>query len=86
MSNQDDYRTTVLTTVLAARALAQLPIVKMLRDIETAEIVGPLMDPTLFREKGEAMRQDKLLLQAALQFLEKIREALPDDFGLRARE
>ncbi len=38
----------------------------MLRDIDHADSVGPLLDPTLWMKKGQQMREDREILKAAL--------------------
>ena len=66
MSDVPTYRAAVLAAHIAARILAQHPIRELLQDIERADAVGPLFNPTLWMEKHAAMEEDRELLQAAL--------------------
>ena len=66
MSSQAEYQNTVMTCAMAARIMLALDIPKILEDIEKAEALGPMLDPTLYREKGQAMSEDKRILEAAL--------------------
>lgn len=75
----ENYRLTVAQAALCARLLAEVPLDEMLAAIERAETTGPILDPTLWREKGRAMREDKALLEAARPLWKagrKFREAL----------
>lgn len=60
------YRSAVMTAAMAAQLLAQHDIAALLADIATADAIGPVLDPTLWRDKHEAMEQDRELLKAAL--------------------
>lgn len=66
MSDLDTYQLTVKACALARAILQSYDVPKTLRDIEHAEAVGPIFDPALWREKSQAMAEDKALLQAAL--------------------
>lgn len=61
-----EYREAVQTAVLCARMISVHDIPAILADIERADIVGPMIDPTLWREKHKAMNQDREVLRAAL--------------------
>lgn len=60
------YQDTVMSCAMAAKMVIGFDIPKLLEDIEKAEIMGPMLDPTLYREKGKAMAEDKRILEAAL--------------------
>jgi hypothetical protein len=62
-----DYREAVLAAKFAANLLVAHDIAGILDAIERADAVGPIMDPTLYREKVGAMHEDRDLLRAALQ-------------------
>jgi len=66
MSNIEEYQSAVRTCALVAQMLAQHDIPQLLRDIGRADLVGPLLDPTLWLAKHQAMLEDKSLLEAAL--------------------
>jgi hypothetical protein len=74
-SKVERYRSAVMTAALAARLLAQHNIAQLLRDIETADAIGPVLDPTLWRDKHEAMEQDREILKAALALAKFARPA-----------
>lgn len=61
-----EYREAVHTVVLCARMIAVHDLPAILESIERADIVGPMIDPTLWREKHKAMDQDREILRAAL--------------------
>jgi len=60
-----DYQAAVLSVVMAARMLLQHDLDAVLAAIDRAGAIGPLLDPTLYREKGQAMQEDRELLMAA---------------------
>lgn len=59
------YRSAVATAQLCAQLLSQHDLPQLLRDIERADAIGPILDPTLWRDKNKAMEEDKELLEAA---------------------
>lgn len=61
-----EYQAAVGSCALVGSMLTQYDLPAMVRAIEYAEAMGPMIDPTLYREKREAMDQDKDLLEAAL--------------------
>ncbi len=60
-----DYQATVGMLYAWANVLAHVDLPGLLRDIARAEAVGPIVDPTLYREKGKALREDRAILEAA---------------------
>lgn len=60
------YQDAVRACALLAGLLLMHDLPALLRAIERADAIGPLVDPTLWRDKGAAMLQDKELLEAAL--------------------
>lgn len=65
MSRGDDYRAAVLACHVAARMLAEHDVEGFLRDIEHADAVGPVLDPTAYRQKSQAMHEDAEVLRAS---------------------
>lgn len=61
-----EYRANLLLIHMAARTIAKMDIPKMLDDIERSHAIGPMLDPTLYRDKRKAMEEDAELLRAAL--------------------
>lgn len=68
--DQDDYRSAVMACRVAAKMLAQHDLSGLLRAVDRADAVGPILDPTLWRDKHEAMAEDAELLRAALPLAE----------------
>lgn len=62
----DDYRGAVIACLISGKVVATFDIPRMLQSIETAHALGPVMDPTLYRDKFLAMDEDKEILEAAL--------------------
>lgn len=72
-----EYQETVRGCALTASILTQYDLPKLLEAIGRAEAFGPLLDPTLYREKAGAMDADRELLEAALplwRFGKKMKE------------
>jgi hypothetical protein len=65
MANEIIYQSAVKTAALCAQMLAQFDIPELLTAIERGHAFGPILDPTLYRDKAKAMNEDKELLQAA---------------------
>lgn len=62
-----------------ARCIAMLPIDKWVEDLEHAEDLGPILDPTLYleylySEKGEVLKK---ILHAALELKRVVEEVQP---------
>lgn len=73
-----EYQAAVRATALVASMLVQYDLPELLAAIGRAEAVGPILDPTLYREKARAMDEDKALLEAALplwQMGKKLRDS-----------
>lgn len=60
-----------------SRQIAKLPLGKWLEDIEHAEAIGPIVDPTLFREYLYSGKPEliKKIIRAALPLKKAIEEA-----------
>ncbi len=68
------YQGTVRACYFCGQVLAPYDLPAMIKAIEHAETVGPVLDPTLYRDKVNAMLQDKALLEAALPLWKLHRE------------
>lgn len=62
---RDEYRSNMALVYSFARVLKELPLAEMLEGISRAEAIGPMLDPTLYREKSKAMEEDRRALEAA---------------------
>lgn len=60
------YQQAVIMVAMASRALAMHDLPKFLQDIEQADAVGPLFNPTLWMNKSRAMGEDREMIKAAL--------------------
>lgn len=65
-SREVTYRAAVLTCALAGKLLAEHDLPAVLEAIERAEAAGPVLNPTLWKERHKAMLEDKEIVQAAL--------------------
>ena len=68
MSNDakvQEYQQAVMTAQLCGQLLSRFDIPQLLNSIERADSIGPLLDPTLWRNKHKAMEEDRELLKAA---------------------
>ena len=63
---KEEYQHAVLSCVLAAKMLVVYDIPKLIEAIDRADAVGPILDPTLWREKHRAMDEDRQIIEAAL--------------------
>lgn len=66
MSDVETYQITVRTCAVAMALIEQWDVPKIIAAIENANAVGPIIDPTMYREKSKAMSEDEELLRAAL--------------------
>jgi hypothetical protein len=64
--NATEYQSGVLAAATAAAMISETDLPKILSMIERADSFGAVLDPTLYREKHQAMMEDKELLEAAL--------------------
>ena len=72
-----EHQIVVLGCIEAARVLRGHDLKAALDAIERADSIGAILDPTLYRDKHQAMMDDKALLEAALplwRFAEKLAE------------
>jgi hypothetical protein len=74
--NRREYSESLLAIYVIAAAVRRLGLPTMLAAIEQAEAFGPVIDPTAFIEKGEAMRQDRRVV-AILAAAQAKLDALP---------
>ncbi len=61
-----EYRSALLLILNSARVMTVIDLPKLLAAIEHSHALGPMVDPTLYREKMRAMDEDKEILTAAL--------------------
>jgi hypothetical protein len=61
-----EYQIAIAHCVLAAKMMMTDDLPRMIEAIDRAETVGPFLDPTLYRDKAQAMKEDKQILESAL--------------------
>jgi len=64
----EEYTQTMLQLWMLASLIGEMPLAEVWNMQERAETIGPLVDPTLYRLKGQALSEDKALVRAALTF------------------
>ena len=65
--NRHEYRAGLLACYAAAQAIAQHDLPAMLEAADRAEAMGPVLDPTLYRDKAGAMHEDRKVISAAME-------------------
>lgn len=63
-STDSQYRRDLMIAWQVWRLVQRMPLEEMVDAIGTAEALGPILDPTLYGKNGEAMQEDKQLLEA----------------------
>jgi hypothetical protein len=61
-----EYRAAVLACHMARQILQLHELPTILDAIERAGAIGPVLDPTLYRDKAKAMEEDREILRAAM--------------------
>jgi hypothetical protein len=69
VSDIETYQQARIACELARNLLSSHDFQELLRAIERAESVGPIVDPTLYRAKAAAINEDRDVFAAALKFL-----------------
>ena len=60
----DEYEAELRKLWLMYSLLLHMPLQQMIEWASRADTIGPIVDPTLWREKGGKLRQDTKLMQA----------------------
>lgn len=69
-----EYQAAVTTCASAGSMISLFDLPGILNAIERAHAVGPIVDPTLYREKMGAMQLDAELVKAALPLWKHVRK------------
>lgn len=64
-----EFSSVVALAHMARNQLATLDLAGALDAIARADSMGAIVDPTLYREKSQAMHEDREVLAAALAFV-----------------
>ena len=62
--DKEQYQSHLVQAYMVCEMAKALPVEEMVDMISRSEAIVPLLDPTLFKEKGKAAAEDKELLQA----------------------
>lgn len=69
----EDYCTTVEVLKTVAGLLMQMDLASARDRMERADTLGPVMDPTLYRQAMDGLRAQRVLVDAGLDFQRAIR-------------
>lgn len=69
-----EYKTAMTRMGLVARAVENEPIEEMLRTLERADAVGPVLDPTAYRKGMKHLQDQRELLTALLEVQKVVRK------------
>lgn len=61
-----EYRDAILNITVCMNMLSGYDLPGILKAIEYADSVGPVFDPTLWRDKNKLMREDMEMVKAAM--------------------
>lgn len=63
----EQYRAALFVVIAAAEALSAIDdLPQLIQDIDRADAIGPLLNPTLWIGKNKAMGEDREMFEAAL--------------------
>jgi hypothetical protein len=71
--DRTDYVNAVNTVQIAAGLLTTLDLAEVLNCMERADALGPILDPTLYKDASERMDAQRRLIQAALPLQAEMR-------------
>ena len=76
-----EYRRVVALLWSIAHLVDGMKLSDLLESGEKADIMGPILDPTLYREKSNALREDMQLIRAFARLRKEIR-SIPGFVGI----
>lgn len=56
--DRDEYLAANYMAAMVANTIEQLPLAQMAAAVERAQAIGPILDPTLYREKADDLQID----------------------------
>ena len=74
-----EYRGELQLIVLAASLIREIDFASRIASIDRADVLGPLIDPTLYRDKSHVMHIDRELFVAAHGFLAAVKKVTAGD-------
>lgn len=75
----DEYRQHLTQIIAAARLLEHVPAEEILNSMSRADSIGPILNPTLWSQKHEAMENDGAIVRAALPLIAIARKLRADE-------
>lgn len=82
---KEEYRFAHQNITMAYQLLSALPLQEILAAQQRAHTIGPMLDPTMYRDKMQAMVEDESLFRAALTFVNTIKDLLDKAEEKKAR-
>jgi hypothetical protein len=64
----EEHQTAVRNAMLIYQIIRDEPLAELLERIDRAEGVAPVLDPTLYRDKRQALSEDKRMIEALFSF------------------
>lgn len=76
MSDKEAYISAHTAATMAYSLLSMHDYGKLIEAQNTADAIGPIIDPTLYRDKMKAMHEDRTIFEAANAFVRTVTAAL----------
>jgi hypothetical protein len=77
-----EYQGHMIMLWTAAEAISKMPLITILERMNRAEALGPLLDPTLWRDKSKQFQEDKRIVEAALHVARAFAEIKAEQVGV----
>ncbi len=74
--SEEDYIQTQHSLTTLASIVADMQLVAFINQANLAETLGPILDPTLYREAGQELNDVKALAESLLPFQNEIKRQL----------
>jgi len=84
--NREDYQPALIQCWLLAKMTEEIPTSEMLSLMSAADTIGPMLDPTMWMQKADAMAEDRKIVEAVAVLraaFVKLKEAHPEFVALR---
>ena len=85
MTNEE-YTATQHQLMVMAKIINQMDLTKFLERIETTHAVGPILDPTLYRNAASKMSLVQRVAEEALKFQKVTKEVFSEIEGLEGEK
>jgi len=74
--SEEDYVQTQHSLTTLASIVTDMKLVAFINQANLAETIGPILDPTLYREAGQQLNDVKALAESLLPFQNEIKRQL----------